>query len=191
MDTSPSALTPEAIVGPPNVVPLVGRLEPTGLGHVLLAGRFVERDAQAGLVRDGDVALVDDGLVDAVHQVAPIGHVHGVILQHQEVLRRRGRVHGCQRPDRRVRAVQYHGNAILLRHVADLLGFQYAAIGQQVRLNDVYGMVFAEYLERLLQENVLTREDGDIHRVGNLLQQFRLLPGDHVLEPGAVSYTHL
>src|SRR5665811_1803397 len=42
------------------------------------------------------------------------------------------------------------------------------------------------YLERLLQENVLTREDGDIHCVGNLLQQFRLLPGDHVLQPREV-----
>src|ERR1039458_687408 len=80
-------LTPETVVGPPDIVPLVGRLEPSGLGQVLLAGRFVEGDAQAGLVRDGDVALVDDRLVDAVHQVAPIGHVHGVILQHQEVLR--------------------------------------------------------------------------------------------------------
>src|ERR1017187_9796483 len=54
------ALTPETVVGPPDIVPLVGRLEPSGLGQVLLAGRFVEGDAQAGLVRDGDVALVDD-----------------------------------------------------------------------------------------------------------------------------------
>src|ERR1019366_7913873 len=80
------ALTPETVVRPPDIVPLVGRLEPSGLGQVLLAGRFFEGDAQTGLVRDGDVALVDDRLVDAVHQVAPIGHVHGVILQHQEVL---------------------------------------------------------------------------------------------------------
>src|ERR1022692_2268721 len=71
--TPSSPLTPEAVVRPPDVVPLVRRLEPSRLGQVLLAGRFVEGDAQARLVRHGDVALVDDGLFDDVHQVAPIG----------------------------------------------------------------------------------------------------------------------
>src|ERR1017187_1702667 len=65
-------LTPKAIVRPADAVPLVGRFEPPGLGQMLLAGRFVERDAQARLVRNRDIALVDDRLVDTVHQVAPI-----------------------------------------------------------------------------------------------------------------------
>src|ERR1019366_8186097 len=178
--------TPEAVVRSPNVVPLVRRLEPSRLGHVLLAGRFVEGDAQARLVRHGDVAVVDDGLFDAVHQVAPVGHVHGMILQHQEVLRGRRRVHRGQRPDGRVRAMQRHGNAVRLRHVADLFGFENAAGGQQIRVNDIHRVVPAQHLERLFQVDVLTGEDGEIHRVGDLLQQLRLLPGDHVLEPGEV-----
>src|ERR1019366_10485877 len=55
-------LTPEAVVGPADIVPLVGRLEPPRLGHVLFTGRFVERNPQAWLVGNCDVSLVHDGL---------------------------------------------------------------------------------------------------------------------------------
>src|ERR1035441_5130193 len=59
-------LTPEAVVGTADIVPLVGRLEPTRLGHVLFAGLFVEGNPQARLVGNGDVPLVDDGPVYSV-----------------------------------------------------------------------------------------------------------------------------
>src|SRR5438874_7336537 len=86
------ALTPlpvAAAIG----VPLRRRLEVAGFEQVLFDDLFVERDAEAGLVGHGDVTLVDDRFLDAVYQVAPPRHVHGMILQRQEVLGGGGAVH--------------------------------------------------------------------------------------------------
>src|ERR1035437_1658869 len=168
-ETPLDSLTPQIVVRP-DVVPLVRRLEPAlTRNHVLLAGRFVQRNAETRPVGQGDVTLVDDRFVDAVHQVAPERHIHGMVFQRQEVLRRGGDVHARQGADRGVGAVQGHGNAVFLSHVSDLLGFEDSAGGQDIGMDDIHRMVLAEHLEGLFQEDVLAREDRDIHGIGDLL----------------------
>src|SRR5947207_2670312 len=70
-------LTPLAIAAAIGV-PLRRRLEVAGFEQVLFDNLFVQRDAEAGFVGHRDETLVDDRFLDAVHQVAPPRHVHGM-----------------------------------------------------------------------------------------------------------------
>jgi hypothetical protein len=50
---------------------------------------IVQRNPQAGSVRNLDVALLDNGLLQAVDQILPEWHIEGMVLQRQEVAARR------------------------------------------------------------------------------------------------------
>ena len=173
---APIGLAPQTIVGTPDVVPLVGGLEPARLGHVLLASCLVEGDSETGLVRDGDVALVDDGLVDTIHQVAPIRTSTAWFSSTRKFLGRGGFRARWPRPIGVCAQCSAIGTPYswAISPIFLVSGSRRYSAGP---VNDVHRMVPAEYLERLLQEDVLAGHDRDIHGVGDLFQQFRLLPG--------------
>jgi hypothetical protein len=50
-------------------------------------------------------------------------------------------------------------------------------------MNDIHRVRPAQLDEVFLQINIFAREDGDVHRVGNLLQEVGALPRDHVFQP--------
>src|ERR1035437_4594434 len=83
------------MVAGPFVVPLRCGLEETcPRRQVPLDCILVECEPKPGLIRNGDVPFVDDGLFDALHEVLPPGDIQPVIFQRQEVLRRRRAVNG-------------------------------------------------------------------------------------------------
>src|SRR6185436_15053552 len=84
---------PEPVVDPFLVVPLRRGLEVARLAQRFLERLFIERKAQARALWNGDVALVDDWLFHALHDVVPGGYIHRMIFEHQEILGRRGDVY--------------------------------------------------------------------------------------------------
>src|SRR5262249_9254092 len=79
-----------------------------------------------------------------------------------------------------------HRDAEFLRRVADLFGFEDAARRGEIRVNDIDGVRAAELDKRLLEIDVFAGQDGNVDRVGDLLEQLGILPGNHVFEPGEV-----
>ena len=136
-----------------------------------LSGTSMKPSLTSGLGKPGD-------------DVVPPVHVDRVILERHEIFggdRDVGRRH---RGDRALRHVDGHGDAVVLRHVADLLGLEDAARGQQVRVDDRDAAALEQRLEAFLEVDVLA--GADRHRGASLQLPVLLgvLPGDHVLEPG-------
>ena len=123
----PRRHAPEPVPGT-FLVPHGSRFEEAGVRHQMPAHHiFIERYAQSRFIGHGNEAFVDDGLVDAFHQVLPPGHIQRVIFAREEILGGRGAVHAGQRADRQTGVVHGHGDAILHRGIADLMGLQDAA----------------------------------------------------------------
>src|SRR5439155_5177658 len=121
---------------------------------------------------DGDVAVLNDGLGDAVDKVIPERDVAEMVLQRDEVLGGGGAVHAGHGAERRARHVHGHADAVLLGQVADLFRFEDAAAGGQVGVNDVDGARLQQRHEAFLQVNVFARADG---RFKNAFQLHPLL----------------
>ena len=142
------------------MVPHGGGLEVARARREVLANDvLVEGDAQARLVGNGDVALVDDGLFDAFHQVLPPRDIQRVILASQEILRGGGAVHAGQRADGQAGVVHRHRHAVLHGRVADLMRLKNSARGGDIGVNLADRLLLAQIDEALLQVDVLAGQD--------------------------------
>src|ERR1700688_2100809 len=87
-------LAEESIVVRLPVVPHRCRLEVSRAGlQVFPALVIVQRNSQAGSIWNLDVALLDDGLLQPVHQILPEWHIERMVLEREEVARRGGAVY--------------------------------------------------------------------------------------------------
>jgi hypothetical protein len=78
-------LAEESIVVRLHVVPHRCRLEVSRARlQVFIALVIVQRDPQTGSIRNLDVALLDNGLLQTVDQILPEWHIEGMVLQRQE-----------------------------------------------------------------------------------------------------------
>jgi hypothetical protein len=123
------------------------------------------------------------GLGQAGDDVVPPRHVDRVIFERQEVLGRGRDMRRRHRGDRALGHVDGHGDAVVLRRVADLLGLEDAAGGQQVGMDD-RDAGLEQRLEAFLEVDVLAGADRHRGRFLQLPVLLGVLPGDHVLEPG-------
>ena len=131
-----------------------------------------------------DEAVLHQRLGQAGDDVVPPGDVDRVVLERHEVLGGDRDMGGGHRGDRAFGHVDRHGDAVVLRHVADLLGLEDAAAGEQVRVDDRDAAALEQRLEALLQVDVLAGADRHRGRLLQLPVLVGVLPGDHVLEPG-------
>src|SRR5471032_2855207 len=173
---------PLPVVAPVHI-PLRSGFEESRLQKVLLDHIFVERDAEAGLVGDGDEAFVDDRLLHSFHQIAPPGHVHRVVFHDQKVLGSGGAMHVGHAGNRRAGEMHGHRHAMFLGAIADLLGLQNAARSCQVRMDNVHRVAAAQLHERLFDKDIFPGKQGHFDVFVDLLQQLGALPGHHVFEP--------
>ena len=151
----------------------------------MLADHLVDDvvDAEARLVGHLDEAVLDQRLGQPGDDVVPPGHIDRVILERHEVLGRDRDVRRRHRGDRALGHVDGHGDAVVLRRVADLLGLEDAARGQQVGV-DHRDAALEQRLEAFLEVDVLAGADRHRGRFLQLPVLVGVLPGDHVLEPG-------
>ena len=86
--------------------------------------------------------------------------------------------------------VHGHGDAVLHRIVADLLGFDQAARGREIGMDHVDRAHVDQLDEVLFQIDVFAGQDRRRRRGGDLLEQLAELPGHHVLHPREVPLLH-
>ena len=79
------------------------------------------------------------GFLRSRDQIVPPGHVDGMILQDEEILRGGGAVDVGHAGDGRSGEVHGHGRAAFLGVVADALGFENAAGSGKVRVDHIHG----------------------------------------------------
>src|SRR5579875_2713500 len=135
-------------------VPCAGAFEKHRVGGIeVLAEKFLAdlAKSQARAVGNGDVPVVDQRAGQPGNEVTPPGNVGGVVLQRQEVLRRRGDVDAGEGSDGGGGHVERHGYAVFLGKITDLLGFQDAAGGGRVGVDDPDGAVLEQGAEVFLQ----------------------------------------
>ena len=111
-----------------------------------------------------------------------------MVFEGEKILRGCGAVDIRHATDRRAGEVHGHRHATFFGHVADLVSFEDAARSGQVRVNLADSMTLAQNAKRLFKVNIFTGENGSGTRVGNLLEQLRIGPRNHILHPGQIVF---
>src|SRR5574344_129296 len=177
-------LRPPPVIGP-FLVPFLRRRPRRRkiLARLALDKLLVELvDAEIGLRRHLDEsALVGER---GLHEVAPPRDVHAVELERHEVAGRRRDVHRREARNRGLRHVQVHLHAVVLGHVADLLGLEAAAAGQKVGMDHRERVRLEERLEILLEVDVLAGAERSRGRGMELAPLLDVAPRQDVLRPG-------
>ena len=158
------------------VVPLSGRVEVAGLAEVLSHHRFVQLHAQAGGVRNRDVAFVNERLRHAGDQLLPPGEeIHGMALHGNVGIQRGGGMNGGDGGQRRSGHVNGRGDALAVEGViGNPFGLAATTGGAVIQMDDIDGAIVDQLLEAFLQaETVLAREQ---RRAGMSLDFLELLP---------------
>ena len=163
---------------------------------LLVYGPFVPGPMMAGgliltvliLIRDHqhvDVSGLHKRIWKSFQQTAPtLEVVNRVILEDEEILRRRGAVNGGHGGDGGHGHVEGHGNAGVLGGITDFLRFHNATSRGQVRVHDGDGSPFEELGEPLFQVGVFPGADRRVNGSGKALPLVGVLPGDHIFVPG-------
>src|SRR5574344_404010 len=177
-------LRPPPVIGP-FLVPFLRRRPRRRkiLARLALDKLLVELvDAEIGLRRHLDEsALVGER---GLHEVAPPRDVHAVELERHEVAGRRRDVHRREARNRGLRHEQVHLHAVVLGHVADLLGLEAAAAGQKVGMDHRERVRLEERLEILLEVDVLAGAERSRGRGMELAPLLDVAPRQDVLRPG-------
>ena len=179
---------PLTVVGP-FLVPLFGGFPGDGeVGMELFGDEVLVElvEAESGLVGDGDEAVLDFecGLDD----VLPPGDVDGMDFECHEVAGGGGDMDGGEAGDGAFGHVDGHLDGVFLGEVADALGLEDAAGGEDVGVDDGECAGLEEWLEGLLEVHVLAGADRCGGGVGEPDVLLGVLPWDGVLHPGEVEF---